>query len=284
METIIEIIKRRVSVRTYSGEPIPSALLERLTGVFEKNSAPLFGNHLRFSLAVLNESQRDEVKQLSTYGVIRNAGVYMLGAVSKGPRCMTDFGYAMEKNILEASSLGLGTCWLGGTFSRSGFSRRMDLRENEVLPAVSPVGFPAGRRSLVDGIFRFAASSHARRPWPDLYYAGNPSEPLSPSAAGGFVEALECVRLAPSASNKQPWRVIKENGAAVFHFYSAGGRGSTPASEESGEIRFHEIDMGIALCHFELASRALGRTGEWQRTDSARDVRGWDYFLSWSSA
>jgi predicted secreted Zn-dependent protease len=32
-----------------------------------------------------------------------------------------------------------------------------------------------------------------------------------------------------------------------------------------GEIRLQEVDMGIALCHVELASAELGSAGSWQQ-------------------
>ena len=57
------------------------------------------------------------------------------------------------------------------------------------------------------------------------------------------------VRLAPSAVNKQPWRVIvKDN---VVHFYLKRSKGFG----REGSLDMQMIDMGIALCHFTLVAK-----------------------------
>ena len=63
------------------------------------------------------------------------------------------------------------------------------------------------------------------------------------------VSPLEMVRLAPSAVNKQPWRVVLDKNGA--HFYRKRSKGFV--SEAVGDMQ--KIDMGIALCHFALAAK-----------------------------
>ena len=60
------------------------------------------------------------------------------------------------------------------------------------------------------------------------------------------------VRLAPSAVNKQPWRVVVADNTA--HFYL---RRSKKFSGES-KLDMQMTDMGIALCHFELTAKEMG--------------------------
>lgn len=63
---------------------------------------------------------------------------------------------------------------------------------------------------------------------------------------------LEAVRLAPSAVNKQPWRVIvNEDGA---HFYLKHAKGYVSGAVDD----IQKIDMGIALCHFALPAEEAG--------------------------
>ncbi len=52
-----------------------------------------------------------------------------------------------------------------------------------------------------------SAGSANRKEWGDIFFSGNFGGKLSRRDAGDYGEALEMVRLAPSASNKQPWRV-----------------------------------------------------------------------------
>ena len=111
----IETIRQRISCRSFDGRPLDDRTREQLRAFFRENTRGPFGNALRFELIDLTEMERAELKSLGTYGVIKGASLFIAGAVVKGARAMEDFGYGMERNILFATKLGLGTCWLGGT-------------------------------------------------------------------------------------------------------------------------------------------------------------------------
>ena len=59
------------------------------------------------------------------------------------------------------------------------------------------------------------------------------------------------VRLAPSAVNRQPWRILVDQNCV--HFYLKRTKGFN-----GGKIDMQKIDMGIALCHFDLMCEELG--------------------------
>ena len=125
----IETIRQRVSCRTYDGRVPDENTKEQLRAFFRENSRGPFGNLLRFELIDLTEAERAELKSLGTYGVIKGASLFIAGAVGKSARAMEDFGYGMERNILFATTLGLGTAGWAGRSSvqalpgRSGSSR-----------------------------------------------------------------------------------------------------------------------------------------------------------------
>ncbi len=275
--TLAGAIRIRVSCRTYDGRVPDEKTKERLRTFFRGNASGPFGNALRFELIDLTEAERAELKSLGTYGVVRGASLFIAGAVRKGPRAMEDYGYGMERNVLFATSLGLGTCWLGGTLNRAGFSRKIGLAAGELMPAVSPVGYPAGKRSLTDRAFRFMAKSDRRKPWTELFFDDRPGTPLAKERAGALGEALEAVRIGPSASNRQPWRIVREG--ASFHLFLQ----RTPGYDRmTGEVRLQEVDMGIALCHFEAAARESGIPGNWTEAKPAFEPGKMEYVLSWA--
>ena len=220
----IETIKKRISCRSFDGIPLDNKMKEQLKAFLRKNSRGPFGNALRFELIDLTEAERAELKSLGTYGVIKGACLFIAGAVTRGGHAMEDYGFGMERNILFATALGLGTCWLGGTLNRAGFARKVGLTQEELMPAISPIGNPAEKRSLTDRAFRFMAKSDKRKPWEEAFFDNRPGNPLVKENAGDYGQALESVRIGPSASNRQPWRIIREGAKSLSFFPPAHAR------------------------------------------------------------
>ena len=129
------------------------------------NTIGLLGTKARFIFITADIKDRESLRGLITYGMIKNPMGFIIGAVENTPRSLEDFGYLMEKNILMASDLGLGTCWLGGTFSSSGFSRKIALEANEILPAVTSVGYAVSKLSPMDSLIRVSSGADRRKPW-----------------------------------------------------------------------------------------------------------------------
>ena len=223
-----------------------------------------FGNDGRLALAEASAEDRAELRVLGTYGMVRGARTFLAGAVGQGPMDLEDYGYAFERAVLYAVALGLGTCWLGASFNRSGFAGVIKVRDDEILPAVSPVGYPADSRTFVDATTRFLAGSRKRKPWSDLFFDGDFGVPLSAEAGGPYAEVLEMVRLAPSASNRQPWRHVKEEGRDVFHLFinRSAVYSNIVANAPGGDLQ--RLDMGIAMCHFDLTAAEPGLAGNWE--------------------
>lgn len=273
----MEAIKQRISVRSYTDQPLPDQVRSKLEeGCRELKSGP-FGAAVRLNLLDLEPLNPAEQRSLGTYGVIRGARHYILGAVKKGKGSLEDIGYCMEKIVLEATSLGLGTCWLGGTFRRSAFGARIDLTEDEMLPAVSPVGYTAKEISSADRIFRFGARSRKRKPWNELFFSIDRNSPLTEAEAGDYRQILEAVRMGPSASNRQPWRIIRDE-SGTYHLYM---KENEIYNNLLGKIHLQNVDIGIAMCHFEIAAHESGLTGSWKVNGPAYEVPGLRHMATW---
>jgi hypothetical protein len=108
--TIIEIIRTRKSCRTFNTRAIEPEKLAELKQFLALNTKTPFGSKVGFHLVDFNEMEIGVLKNLTTYGVIKGARQFIVGTVEKHPRAMEDYGYCMEKNILQATSMGLGTC------------------------------------------------------------------------------------------------------------------------------------------------------------------------------
>jgi nitroreductase len=261
---VTEVIRARSSWRSYDGRPLEAEDRARL-GEFVAAPGPApFGGFVRLQLLEASPEDRAELKRLVTYGWIRGARTFLVGAVRRAPMGLEDYGYVFERAILEATALGLGTCWLATSFNRSGFAARINLADDEILPAVSPVGYLPASRTVVDATTRFFARSKKRKSWEELFFEGEFATPLAAEAAGPYAEALEMVRLAPSASNRQPWRLVKEAGRDVFHLFLSRTAVYGRFSAGVAGADLQRIDMGIACCHFELTARESALAGKWE--------------------
>jgi nitroreductase len=261
-QPITEIIRRRFSCRTYLDTPIEAKLRKKLEDACTAAEVGPFGTPARFKLVAAMEGDTSALRGLGTYGLIRGAMGFFLGAVADGDRDLEDFGYLMEAIVLLATDIGLGTCWLGGTFTRSSFSARMGLGEREAMPAVVSVGYISDKRGLIDRLIGEGAGAKTRHPWDRLFFCEHLGTPLSREAVGAYAVPLEMVRLGPSASNKQPWRIVGSGDR--WHFLLE----RTPGYRERNSLApwiadMQRIDMGIAMCHFELTAREAGLDGHW---------------------
>lgn len=279
MTDIGEIISKRCSCRSYADTPIEKdafSAFEAQVGALHRG---LFGNTARFALLSVHHLPQDEWKKLGTYGVVKHARMYLAGMIRPAAQAACDFGYCMEKLILEATRLSVSTCWLGGTFSVGAFAAAAGLRDGEELPCVSPIGYSANQKSLTERLLRRIAGSDARKPWRELFFIHRPDTPLSSADAGPYAEALENVRLAPSASNKQPWRIVYNPDRHAMIFYLS----PAPAYRHLRKISLQEIDMGIALCHFDLTVQESGLAGVWLREADAPNIQPWQYIATWQA-
>lgn len=257
MSSLADAIAARYSCRTYDGRPLSDGERSRVEALLAGPHEVPFGSRVRFALLDAAPAPAGAAARLGTYGVIRGAPCFVAGAVRDGPGARVDFGFALERIVLLLAGMGLATCWLAGTYRRGAFADRLSLGNDEILPAVTPVGHPAERPSPVDVAFRIGARSSRRRTWGELFAFGR-------EEAGAWEPCLEAVRRGPSATNAQPWRIAKEPGRPIFHLGLA-----APAPERS----MRRLDAGIAMCHFALVAAELGLAGSWAPPDPAPTAR-----------
>ena len=148
--------------------------------------------------------------------------------------------------------MGIGTTWIAGTMNRPAFEAAMALGHGEVMPCVSPLGYPAAKLSLRESLMRKGIRADSRLDFNALFYDGGFDRPLTQEAAGSLAQPLEMVRWAPSAVNRQPWRVVLSGSSA--HFYEKRSKGYV---DESG-WDLQKVDVGIAICHFACGLEEQG--------------------------
>jgi len=277
MKSIIDVIKKRQSVRNYSNKLIEKDKVQQIEAYLKNNTQGPLGSTVRFKFFDAVDYEPAELKKFGTYGFIKGSRAYIAGVVKSNVTAMEDFGYCMEKNVLFATGLGLGTCWLGGTLNRSTFAQMMNVTEDEILPAVTPIGYAKERKSLKESFIRLAVGADNRKKTEELFFDNSNTIPLVMNSSGQYSKVLDAVRIAPSASNKQPWRIIKGVGNR-YHFFM---KEDTAYNTAFKNIKIQNLDMGIAMCHFELSAIEFGLKGMWKIEKPSFDSGDFKYIVTW---
>lgn len=278
--SVSELIRSRFSCRLYDPTPLDADVSAQIESLAAGMGAGPLGNTPRFSLTAARADDPQALKGLGTYGMIQGASAYLIGAVKPADHFLEDFGYQLEMLVLKLTDLGLGTCWLGGTLTRGTFAERIQVRPDEVVPCVIATGRIGNEWLARRNIVRVMGGSR-RQGWDELFFEGEYGRPLTQEAAGRYAEVLEMVRLGPSASNKQPWRIIRDGSRFHFYLYRSGGKYDPVKAARSGMQDNQRVDMGIAMCHFDLTARAAGLTGRWQF--APQDSPAGEYTVTWVS-
>ena len=248
--SFLEDVKTRRSVRAFDGNDVSVEVINELKE-FAANITNPYGVNVRF--VFLDAKEND----LSS-PVLSGEKLYVTAVVNKNDEhCEEAYGYAFQKLLMKAHQLGLGTVWIGGTMPREKFEAASDLKDGEVMPCVSPLGVTAKKMSVKEVLMRKGVKADTRKAFEELFYNGSFATPITEGASMGMGlhDALEVVRLAPSAVNKQPWRIVIEDKKA--HFFEAHDKGYiTP------DYDLQKIDMGIALYNFETQLLSEGRKPE----------------------
>ncbi|MBQ8139028.1 MAG: nitroreductase [Lachnospiraceae bacterium] len=250
---MMEIIKGRRSVRTFDGTALKKEDAESILNFAEKIENP-------YDIPIYWKVLNAEKYGLSS-PVISGADTYIAGKMMHIPHAEEAFGYAFEKICLYAKSLGIGTTMIGGTMNRGAFEQALGASKDDFMPCISPLGYPAKKMSFKETMMRKGLRADSRTAFKELFFDGSFDAPLTEETAGSLREPLEAVRLAPSAVNKQPWRLVALGDKV--HFYEKRSKGFV--SEDGSDMQ--KIDMGVALAHFEIAAAESGLTCSFEIAD-----------------
>lgn len=270
---IVETIKKRHSVRTYENKTLLPEDRQQLISYMNTLENPF---DVQVKTHIVDRKVNTEGEKLGTYGVIKGASTFIGVSIPNTQLAPVAAGYQFENLILYATNMGLGTVWLAATFNRDSFSNAMDIKPDELFPAISPIGYPAGKLRIAESIMRSTMKSDTRKKWEELFYQDNFVTPLTQSMAGDYLEPLEMLRLAPSAKNMQPWRVRKEGNN--YHFYVT----YKPDISE-GEQIIKQVDLGIALSHFHQTALEKGLKGRFEKLsqNNIEIPKNIYYVISW---
>lgn len=231
MERWYSAVSGRFAVRKYAGDPTQEEL-----AALDACAAQLSTGGVRIIIA-----QSDKVFAPILFGMGRVTGTRCFAAfIANEDTPAHMVGYMGEAFILEATALGLGTCWLG-MFNRKAAAAALELDEGESIVCITPLGQSAERYTA------------RPRKGLDILTGLQQSELLT--LPDWQQRALECARRAPSAVNAQNWRFLPdETGIGIV---SAGNA-----------YNYGELNLGIAMLHLELGAAHCGVLGTWEQGEN----------------
>lgn len=271
-QNIGELIEKRKSIRIYKETPVEREKREKIINFIKNISSP-FNNYFRIELFDLEEEVVGE--DFGSYGMIKGAKLYIGIAVKKEKFAYENLGFVFEQLVLFITALGLGTCWFGGNLKGSAFEKAMKLNENELFPIMTPLGYGMDAFTLTEKIVKFAIGSNKRKDFSKLFFEDNFKKFINMDKSNPFVEALEMMRLAPSAINLQPWRVLKIGNA--YHFYVVNPK------KKKDAFYIQRIDIGIAIAHFILSLEEKNIKGNFF-IGEPKIQSEFEYVISWEEA
>jgi nitroreductase len=280
-QSFIETMKKRQSIRTFDRKKITDSDDKLIKDYLlnDQNLIGPFGGKGKIQLVPVNYNVTEKGIRLGTYGFIRNPKAYLVGITEKKKDSLLDFAYTFQKLVLFLTEIGIGTCWMGGTFNRHSFEREISLQEGDFIPCITPIGYPTDHQRFFDIALRYAVKADNKKPWNKLFYDTSFSSTLTKEQSGLFETPIEMVRLGPSASNKQPWRLVLSSDRKVCHFYIE----HTPNYSTMLGYDMQLLDMGIAMCQFEMACKELNIDGKWEKVNPKIELpnRLTEYIVSW---
>ncbi|MFW5842068.1 MAG: nitroreductase family protein [Bacillota bacterium] len=264
---MLEAIEKRTSVRSYLKKPLSDADQKAVKEILDKTESLKgpFGNHATFFFV---DQETKEGEKIGTYGFIKNPPHFIGGVVKNQFKALVDYGFLFESIILKLTARSIGTVWLGGTFKRDQFD--IPKEDDEIIPCVSPVGYSA-KKSLREHVIRTVSKGDARKPFDALFFRNNNKAPLKDNHP--YREYLEAVRVAPSASNKQPWRIIVDDDACHVYLDRTSGYG------KGLPFDIQAVDIGIAIYHLAASLEADNQSVSYH-SDKPYDLNDTEYVLS----
>ena len=242
VETWYDALFLRRSQRKYSGE-IPD---ERATSKIEKlctDFRPFTGSRA----VLVTEPANDVFKgAVGPYFFKVTEAPYYIAFIAdmKAPNVQSITGYLGEGIILEATYLGLNTCWVGGFFRRDSVMRQVTLQRDERVLAITPVGYSKDSADRVGAM----PIKYRRKNLNKLVIGENSNKNK------WIKSALDAARIAPSATNRQPWRFKTSDDSITI---------SSDSNREGFGVS-RKLDCGIAMLHLELGARYAGAPGSWE--------------------
>ena len=240
-------IFQRKSIRNFNLTPLDDDTLTEISDYLHALK-PMYSD-IKTELKIISS---DKVKRR----MMKEAPHYLaiFSEVKEG--YLTNIGFMLQQADLFLSANGLGSCWQGIP------SPTKELLKSSDLEFVIFIAF--GKPEDPESLHRTSISEFKRKTRGEI------------TDITGADELLEAARIAPSATNSQPW--FFTGNASMIHAYSI-----KPNFLKALMVKkYIPIDVGIAICHLKIAAEHSGMKTAivFDKTAKGSVPKGYEYIAS----
>lgn len=231
---MLEAIKARHSVRSYDDRQIEDDKLDVLV------ESIAYANHhgdLNLQLRVDEPAAFDGI--MARYGQFRGVRNYIACIGRKSPDLDGRIGYFGEKVVLDAQSIGLNTCWVGLTYSKSKMGAKVLSGESCACVIALGYGTDQGKGHRVKDLETLCRVNGRK-----VERIGNLPD--------WFKSGLQAAQLAPTALNQQKF---------CFDLHSTDEGHIVKPMTSRGP--YAQMDLGIACRHFSIGADVFSSDWSW---------------------
>ncbi len=225
-----EAILNRESRRTFENKEIPKEIIEAIQYEIKRINTE---ENLNIQLVIGDSSGFNSMRK--TYGLLKGVENYLALIGNKDDINLCEkLGYYGEKLLLICESLGLSTCWVGGTYSKKDLP--CNISDKETLDCVIVFGY-SKNKGFKEKLIKRTTSK--RKSLDELCHKDS-------NLPDWINEGLKLLRIAPSAMNRQPVIISYKNDEVRADIIK--------------DDKFALYDLGIAKFHFQVGANC----GKWQ--------------------
>lgn len=154
--SILEVLKKRRSIRKYQTKPIEKDMLLQLLEAARLGPSAANMQPCHF-IVVTAKEMREKLKASYKNDWFVNAPVIIVGCAKpkeawrrrdREEYWKVDAAIAMQNLILAAAEAGLGTCWIAA-FDEKAAKKALDIPKDVRVVAMTPLGYPDEEKGLI---------------------------------------------------------------------------------------------------------------------------------------
>lgn len=175
---LLDIIIQRKSVRKYMDKPVEPEVLEKVMTAAQNAPSWKNGQCWKFVLVTDPHIKKSVIRLSSTFNQSWMGKEYAIIVACGNPDesgfrneqqyYMVDVAIALQNLVLEATSLGLGTCWIGA-FEEDKLKQLLKIPDTYRIVALTTLGYPAKKDGLVGNIAKNVVRRHTRKPLSEIF-------------------------------------------------------------------------------------------------------------------